>query len=111
MTQQTKSSRKWKKFIKDFHVEPEKIKEKSSKNSLEDNEELEEELVTLQEQEALIIEETQETNTVTEHVKIPTVSYLFIPVLIFSMPFPFFPFFTQISIRYQNHLLALEKCI
>ena len=33
------------KFIKDFHVEPEKIKDKSSKDSHEDKEELEEESV------------------------------------------------------------------
>ena len=38
------------KFIKDFHVEPEKIKDKSSKDSQEDKEELVEESVTLQEQ-------------------------------------------------------------
>ena len=49
------------KFIKDFHVEPEKIKDKSSKDSLDDKEEL----VTLQEQETPIIEEMQETNTIT----------------------------------------------
>ena len=42
--------------------------------------------------------------------KTPTVSYLFIPVLIFSMPFPLFPYFTQISIRHQSYLLTLEKC-
>ena len=54
------------KFIKDFHVEPEKIKDKSSKDSIEDKEEVEEESVTLQEQETLIIEGTQETNTITE---------------------------------------------
>ena len=51
-------------FIKDFHVEPKKVKDKSSKDSIEDKEELEKELVTLQEQETLIIEETQETNTI-----------------------------------------------
>ena len=54
------------KFIKDFHVEPEKIKDKTSKDSLEEKDELEEELVTLQEQETLIIEETQGINTITE---------------------------------------------
>ena len=42
--------------------------------------------------------------------KKPTVSYLFTPVLIFSMPFPLFPYFTQISIRHQSYLLVLEKC-
>ena len=41
---------KMEKLIKDFHVEPEKIKDKSSKDSHEDKEELQEESVTLQEQ-------------------------------------------------------------
>ena len=41
------------KFINDFYVEPEKIKDKSWKDSLEDKEELEEELVTLQENKKL----------------------------------------------------------
>ena len=45
-----------------------------------------------------------------KYKKNPTVSYLFIPVLIFSMPLPLSPYFTQISIRHQKYLLALEKC-
>ena len=58
---------KMEKCIKDFHVESEKIKDKSSsKDSLEDKDELDEEFVNLQEQETLIIEETHETNTITE---------------------------------------------
>ena len=51
--------KKMEKFVKDFHVEPEQIKDKTSKDSLKDKEEL----VTL------IIEETQETNTITESKK------------------------------------------
>ena len=43
------------KFVKKFHVELGKIKDKSSKDSLEDKDELEE-----------IVEEMQETNTITE---------------------------------------------
>ena len=35
-----------KKFIKDFHIEPEKNKDSSSKDSYEDKEELEEESVS-----------------------------------------------------------------
>ena len=45
-----------------------------------------------------------------KYKKNPTISYLFIPVLIFSMPFALFPYFTQLSIRRQSYLLALEKC-
>ena len=68
------------KFIKD--VEPEKIKDKSSKDSLEDKDKLGEELVTLQEQETLIIEETQEINTLSgETFASPKISEFFLDKL------------------------------
>ena len=133
------------KFINDFYVEPEKIKDKSFKDSLEGKEEAEEELVTLQTKSSnhrgnarnqynYGVKREVETRS-SRNLKMIEISRLSLLTEIFySVVFVILPFSnkkykkpyrflfiyscthfyhalssSQISIRHQIYLLALEK--